>query len=154
MARIRVPMRMSARRGSECQRGEGNVNHFGRTTTRKWHIGAHTAHSEMVREKNIHDACCFDSSPRSTYRALREKIQSTLRGPWWQGYENKQVNALIKQAEKTVNNTDRQKIYRQIYTLVRDDAPWIYLYRPIRYWGVGLNLKEWKPRMDGLLIFN
>jgi len=112
------------------------------------------AYSEMVREKKINDACCFDSSPRSTYRVLREKIQSTLRGPWWQGYENKQVNSLIEQAQATVSDTERQKIYQQIYTIIRDDAPWIFLYRPTRYWGVSSTMKDWKPRADGLLIFN
>lgn len=111
------------------------------------------AYSEMVREKNINDACCFDSSPRSTYRVLREKIQSTLRGPWWQGYENKEVNSLIKQAESMVSDTERQKVYQKIYQIIHDDAPWIFLYRPTRYWGVRSTLKDWKPRADGLLLF-
>jgi peptide/nickel transport system substrate-binding protein len=113
-----------------------------------------TAYSQMVRNKNINDACCFDSSPRSTYRVLREKLQSTLEGPWWQGYENNEVNGLIKQAERTFNVEERQKIYRQIYTIVRDDAPWIFLYRPTRYWGVKSTMKDWTPRPDGLLIFD
>ena len=112
------------------------------------------AYSEMVRDKKINDACCFDSSPRSTYRVLREKLQSTLRGPWWQGYENTEVNSLIKQAEATVNDAERRKIYQQIYTIVRDDAPWIFLYRPTRYWGVGSSMEGWKLRADGLLIFD
>jgi peptide/nickel transport system substrate-binding protein len=112
------------------------------------------AYSEMVRDKKINDACCFDSSPRSTYRVLREKIQSTLQGPWWQGYENKEVNSLIKQAEATFNDIERQKIYRQIYTLIREDAPWIFLYRPTRYWGFRSTIKDWQLRTDGLLIFN
>jgi len=112
------------------------------------------AYSEMVRDKNINDACCFDSSPRSTYRVLREKIQSTLKGPWWQGYENKEVNDLIKQAEATFDTAERQKIYRQIYPIVRDDAPWIFLHRPTRYWGVRSTMQDWKLRSDGLLIFN
>ncbi|MBN2409810.1 MAG: ABC transporter substrate-binding protein [Candidatus Aminicenantes bacterium] len=111
------------------------------------------AYSEMVREKRIHDACCFDSSPRSTFRVLREKIQSTLRGPWWQGYENETVNALIKQAQATLPEGERQAIYRRVYSLVRDDAPWIFLYRPTHYWGVRPAMKGWQPPADGLLIF-
>jgi len=112
------------------------------------------AYSEMVRDKKIHDACCFDSSPRSTFRVLREKIHSGLKGPWWQGYDNKQINSLIEKAQATINNTKRQKIYRQIYTIIRNDAPWIFLYRPTRYWGINSAMKDWKPRADGLLIFN
>jgi peptide/nickel transport system substrate-binding protein len=112
------------------------------------------AYSEMVRIKNINDACCFDSSPRSTYRVLREKLQSTLRGPWWQGYENQEVNMLIKQAEATFDNIERQKIYRQIYSTITADAPWIFLYSPVRYFGVRSALQDWKLRNDGLLIFD
>ena len=110
-------------------------------------------YSEMVREKRIHDACCFDSSPRSTFRVLREKMQSTLQGPWWQGYENETVNALIKKAQATFPDGERQAIYRRIYTLIRDDAPWIFLYRPAYFWGVGSKLADWQPNPDGLLIF-
>lgn len=110
------------------------------------------AYAEMVRAKNIHDACAFDSSPRSTYRVLREKLQSTRRGPWWQGYESERVNALIEQAEATVSDTGRQEIYRQIYSIVRDDAPWIFLYNPTNYWGVGPTATGWSPRTDGLIL--
>jgi len=110
------------------------------------------AYAEMVRDKKIHDACCFDSSPRSTFRVLREKLHSTLRGPWWQGYENQQVNALIAKAQATVLDSDRRRLYREIYTIVRDDAPWVFLYRPINYWGVRSTVEGWEPRSDGLLL--
>jgi peptide/nickel transport system substrate-binding protein len=112
------------------------------------------AYSEMVREKRINDAACFDSSPRSTYRVLREKLHSGLQGPWWEGYENEQVNSFIEEAQATVADTERQAIYRRIYTIVRDDAPWIFLYSPTRYWGVGPAMTDWKPRADGLLVFS
>lgn len=112
------------------------------------------AYSEMVREKRINDAACFDSSPRSTYRVLREKLHSALQGPWWEGYENEEVNSLIEEAQATLSDPERQAIYRQIYAIVRDDAPWIFLYNPTRYWGVGSTMKDWKPRADGLLIFS
>jgi peptide/nickel transport system substrate-binding protein len=111
------------------------------------------AYSEMVREKRIHDACCFDSSPRSTFRVLREKLHSKLRGPWWEGYANGDVDDLIAQAQATLPDAERQALYRRIYALVRDDAPWIFLYRPRNFWGVGPGLKGWQPRADGLLLF-
>jgi len=113
-----------------------------------------SAYSQMVREKRINDAAGFDSSPRSTYRVLREKIHSGLRGPWWEGYENEEVNALIEEAQATVSDTVRQAIYRQIYTIIRDDAPWIFLYNPTLYWGVGSAMEDWTPRTDGLLVFS
>lgn len=112
------------------------------------------AYSEMVREKKINAAACFDSSPRSTYRVLREKLHSGLQGPWWEGYKNEQVDSLVEEAQATVADTERQTIYRRIYTIVRDDAPWIFLYNPTRYWGVGPAMTDWKPRADGLLVFS
>jgi peptide/nickel transport system substrate-binding protein len=112
------------------------------------------AYSEMVREKRINDAACFDSSPRSTYRVLREKLHSELRGPWWEGYENEEVNALIEEAQATFSEAERREIYRRIYSLVRDDAPWIFLYSPTRYFGVSASMTDWKPRADGLLVFS
>jgi len=111
-----------------------------------------SGYSQMVREKRIADAAGFDSSPQSTYRVLREKIHSGLRGPWWEGYENEEVDALIEEAQATVSDTERQAVYRRIYTLVRDDAPWIFLYNPTLYWGVAPTV-DWRPRTDGLLIF-
>ena len=113
-----------------------------------------SAYSQMVREKNINNAAGFDSSPRSTYRVLREKIHSGLKGPWWEGYENAEVDALIGEAQATVSDTKRQAIYRQIYTIIRDDAPWIFLYNPTLYWGVDATITDWKPRVDGLLVFS
>jgi peptide/nickel transport system substrate-binding protein len=112
------------------------------------------AYSEMVRAKEINDAAAFDSSPRSTFRVLREKIHSGLQGPWWEGYENQAVDSLIGEAQATLDQAKRQAIYREIYTLIRDDAPWIFLYRPTRYWAVSPSLHRWKPRADGLLIFS
>ena len=81
------------------------------------------AYADMVREKKINDACCFDSSPRSTFRVLREKIQSSLKGPWWQGYTNKKVDKLILRAQETVNDNERQKIYRKIYAISEMTLP-------------------------------
>jgi peptide/nickel transport system substrate-binding protein len=112
------------------------------------------AYSEMVRGKRINDAACFDSSPRSTYRVLREKLHSGLQGPWWEGYQNQTVDSLIGMAEQTFSDSERQAIYREIYSIIRDDAPWIFLYRPTRYWGVGPKMEGWSPRADGLLIFS
>jgi peptide/nickel transport system substrate-binding protein len=112
------------------------------------------AYSEMVREKNINDAAAFDSSPRSTYRVLMEKIHSGRRGPWWEGYSNAEVDSLIEESQATIATDDRQAIYRRIYSIIRDDAPWIFLYRPTRYWGVGPAMGDWVPRADGLLVFS
>ena len=110
------------------------------------------AYAHMVRDKRINDLCCFDSSPRSTFRVLREKIHSAHEGPWWEGYHNEAVNALIDEAQTTVDDGEREDIYRRAYRMIRDDAPWIFLYRPTVFWGVGPAASGWSPGADGLTL--
>ena len=93
------------------------------------------AYAEMVKAKRIDDACCFDSSPLSTWRVLREKFHAGVRGAWWQGYGNSEVDALLDQAVTVIDTDRRQALYRRAYRLIRDDAPWIFLYSPKLAWG-------------------
>jgi peptide/nickel transport system substrate-binding protein len=109
-------------------------------------------YAHMVRDKGINDLCCFDSSPRSTFRVLREKIHSGHRGPWWEGYHNEDVNALIDLAQTTVDDREREGIYRRAYRMIRDDSPWVFLYRPTVFWGVGPAASGWSPGTDGLTL--
>lgn len=109
------------------------------------------AYAEMVRTKRIGDACLFDSSPLSSVRVLREKIHSGLAGPWWQGYQSPQVDALIDRASATVDLTARQALYRSAYQQIHDDAPWVFLYSPMLRFGVGPRVRGWRPGLDGLI---
>jgi peptide/nickel transport system substrate-binding protein len=76
------------------------------------------AYADMVRAKEIDDACCFDSSPLSTYRGLGEKFHSGVHGPWWQGYENPQGDQLLDRAAATPEGARRQELYRQAYRTI------------------------------------
>jgi len=110
------------------------------------------AYAQTVRNKGwTGDLCCFDSSPLSTYRVLREKLHSAVRGPWWQGYTNQNVDTLVDQAQTTVDPSRRQAIYRHAYRIIRDDAPWLFLYNPNLHWGISNAVKRCKPGMDGLI---
>jgi peptide/nickel transport system substrate-binding protein len=110
------------------------------------------AYAEMVRDKKISDLCCFDSSPRSTFRVVREKLNSRVKGPWWQGYHSPEVNDLAYQAQRTFDYAKREDIYKQIYRIVHDEAPWLFLYRPIYYYALGKRVKDWIFRDDGTII--
>jgi peptide/nickel transport system substrate-binding protein len=107
------------------------------------------AYAEMVRDKNIHDMCCFDSSPISTFRVLREKIHSGHKGPWWEGYHNEEVNSFINLAQRTFDDEVRESIYKQVFQMIRDDAPWVFLYRPTFYWAINKKLGDWIPTSRG-----
>lgn len=110
------------------------------------------AYAEMVREGRMRDAACFDSSPLSTWRILREKFHSGLRGPWWLGYENPEVDALIDQAEATITRVRRRDLYRRAFRIIRNDAPWIFLYNASLGWGVAPRLAGWQPSVDGRIL--
>jgi ABC-type transport system substrate-binding protein len=72
----------------------------------------------------------------STFRVFREKLDSRFHGPWWQGYHSKAANRLLSRASATVHAPARQTLYRRAYRLYRDEAPWLYLYRPHKLWGI------------------
>jgi peptide/nickel transport system substrate-binding protein len=108
-------------------------------------------YAQLVRSKKIDDACCFDSSPLSTYQVLSDKFHSGLHGAWWQGYQNLQVDALIDQARSTASNDQRQSLYRQTYQLLNEDAPWIFLHNPLLMWGIGSSVQGWQPNYEGLI---
>lgn len=107
-------------------------------------------YAEMVRAKQIDDACCFDSTPISTYRVLREKLHGRVRGPWWQGYQNPAVDDLLDQAAATPDDRARQALYRRAYRLIHDDAPWLFLYSPRLSWGAATGV-TWTPSPTGLI---
>lgn len=111
------------------------------------------AYAEMVKAKQIDDLCCFDSSPLSTWRVLREKFHAGVRGAWWQGYSNPQVDALLDQAATVIDADRRQTLYRRAYRLIRDDAPWIFLYSPTLAWGLGPQAGMVEPGVDGAIRF-
>lgn len=96
--------------------------------------------------------CWFDSSPLSAFRVMREKIHSGLRGPWWEGYANPGVYRLIDEAAATVDMGVRRRIYESIYRMTSLDPPWVFLYRPLYFWGVGPRLRGWEPGVDGLIL--
>ncbi len=113
-----------------------------------------SAYAQQVKAKAIHDACCFDSSPSSTFRALREKFHSGLQGPWWLGYTNATLDRILDQAQATVDADQRQHLYRSAYRILHADAPWIYLYNQVDRWGLSSRMAEWQPTVDGLIAFS
>jgi len=67
------------------------------------------------------------------------------------GYSNAEVERLTWEAQRTFEDDARQRIYRRIYRMVTEDAPWLFLYRPTYHWAVGKRLEGWRPDPDGLV---
>ena len=55
----------------------------------------------------MQDMCVFDSSPLSTFRVMREKLDDRMQGSWWQGYGNDELNALVDEAAGTADVATR-----------------------------------------------
>lgn len=110
-------------------------------------------YAQTVKAKGIHDACCFDSSPISTFRLLREKFRSDIQGPWWLGFDDASLNDVLQRAQATVDWARREALYKSAHRILQAQAPWIYLYNPVDTWGVSARLKGWKPTVHGLISF-
>jgi len=108
-------------------------------------------YAHMVRRKEIRDLCVFDSSPMSTYRVLYEKIDSRLKGSWWQGYANPEVEAVIDQGRVTPDRAERAAIWRKAYALLQDDPAWLTLYNPIRVIGLAGEHPDFAMPADGVI---
>ena len=110
-------------------------------------------YAETVRGGRINDAACFDSSPHSSFRLLREKFHAGTRGPWWLGYRNERFDALVDEAQRTTELSERRAIYRRAATQLHDDAPWLYLYGARLGWALAPEFAAWRPTPDGLVAF-
>jgi peptide/nickel transport system substrate-binding protein len=93
-----------------------------------------TEYARKIALKELDGISCFDSSPPGTYKVLKEKLDSRARGTWWQGYHNDEFNRLLSKASETAGDGARRETYRRAYGILRDDAPWLFLYSPVRSW--------------------
>jgi peptide/nickel transport system substrate-binding protein len=84
---------------------------------------------------------------------LREKFHSGVHGPWWQGYENPLVDELLDRAAATAGTAQRQQLYRRAYRMIREDAPWIFLFSPQHIWGVNRGCPDLETSVDGVIRF-
>ncbi len=107
-------------------------------------------YAHMVRRSEIRDMCVFDSSPLSTYRVLREKVDSRTKGSWWLGYANPELEALIDRAARTPDAAARDAIFRACHDILVEDPPWLYCYCHTRR--IGLRApRGWRMRDDAVL---
>ena len=110
------------------------------------------AYADRVRDKQAGDVCIFDSSPLSSYRVLREKFHSQTQGPWWQGYHNAEVDKYIDNIARTTDSKMKNDLYASAQKAILEDAPWLFLYSPMKHWGMRANI-FWQPTIDGVILF-
>ena len=97
-------------------------------------------YAREVGRKEIGDLALFDSSPHSTFRVLNDKISSRTKAVWWQGYDNPQMEALIRAANDTVEIGAREAAYAACLRHLNEDPPWLYLVHPISLFAARLGV--------------
>jgi peptide/nickel transport system substrate-binding protein len=65
------------------------------------------------------------------------------------GYANPEVDALIEQASVTLDEGERAALYQQLNQLLRDDAPWVYMWNPEDIYGTVPSLAGFAPNGVG-----
>ena len=88
-------------------------------------------YARQVGRKQIGDLALFDSSPHSTFRVLNDKISSTERAIWWQGYDNAEAERLILAGSRAVGPEAREAGYAACLRHLNADPPWLYLVNPV-----------------------
>lgn len=58
-------------------------------------------------------------------------------------YKNSALDDLIQQARTSFDNQQRLDLYKQVQTLIKDDAPWLFLYNLDNVFGVNKRVKGW-----------
>jgi len=66
-------------------------------------------------------------------------------------WQNEGFEQLLREAEQTFNQTLRLNLLRQAQGIGYEEAPWVWLWRPFLFYGVGQGLDWWQPRADGLI---
>lgn len=71
-------------------------------------------------------------------------------GEPFSNYSKPEVDKLMEQARGEMNVEKRKKLYSQLLHLIRDEAPWLFLYQQVDLYGVGARIK-WSPRSDEII---
>jgi peptide/nickel transport system substrate-binding protein len=67
------------------------------------------------------------------------------------GYKNSKVDSLIKKAEKIVNQKEFDKIYREIFALIAQDNPYLFLVIPNSITVVNKDIEPVSPSIIGVM---
>jgi peptide/nickel transport system substrate-binding protein len=67
-------------------------------------------------------------------------------------WQNSEWDGLVKKLGDTTDTAERKKITDRLQMIVHEDAPWLFIYMQVDWYGVAKNL-DWKPRADELMHF-
>ncbi len=66
------------------------------------------------------------------------------------GYHNKQINVIIEESQETIDRKELGKMWRQMFRIIANDNPYLFLYIPNTITAVGKDIKNIKPALSGI----
>ncbi|MDE0306779.1 MAG: ABC transporter substrate-binding protein [Albidovulum sp.] len=87
-------------------------------------------YARQLGRKEMGDLAIFDSSPRSTFRVLDDKISSETASVWWQGVDDPRANDLFNSARRTLDPGMRAQAYGECLAHLSRHPHWLYLFYP------------------------
>jgi peptide/nickel transport system substrate-binding protein len=73
-------------------------------------------------------------------------------GAFYQGYPNQEVADQIDKANRTLDRTERERLFMQVNRQVQQDAPWLFLYAQQDTYGLRSRLQGFEARPDPYII--
>ena len=111
-------------------------------------------YARQVGRKQIGDMAIFDSSPQSTYRVLNDKISSSAKAVWWQGYDDLETERLIVEANRAVDHDARDAAYARCLRHLHENPPWLYILHPTDVFAAQLDVPGLSIDHKGALIIS
>ncbi len=113
-----------------------------------------TAYVKMIRAKEL-PAMYLIGSGSSFFSAWYDlsDFNTPAAGPNYGNWQNDEWDKLVKQLGETYDDAGRKKITDRLQMIVHDDAPMIFIYMQVDWYGVSKKL-DWKPRSDEFMHFN
>jgi len=78
------------------------------------------------------------------------KFQSNGRGNY-SGYSNQKIDSLLDKAERTSDLNLREACYQEIQEIIYEDAPMIFGYAEMEFFGVRKEIKNFIPSISGMM---
>lgn len=87
-------------------------------------------YARQLGRKEMGDLAIFDSSPRSTFRVLDDKISSETASVWWQGVDDPRANELFNSARRILDPGMRARAYGACLAHLGRHPHWLHLFHP------------------------
>jgi peptide/nickel transport system substrate-binding protein len=81
-------------------------------------------------------------------RYLYSLFNSDARGYY---YKNVEIDDLLVKGRQTMDQQEREEIYKEVHGKLYEDAPWVFLYNQEAYYGYRSNV-EFEAPLDGMIF--